>query len=143
MFTPDRQDTEQKACSVCKKEKPFAEFYKRAPSQISKNGKPSASYQSRCKGCLYLETRARHRVSYEAVAEIKTVRGCTDCGYNAHPAALQFDHLPEFEKSFDIAQGITSRSLKKILAEIEKCEVVCGNCHAIRTYQRHRDGKVI
>lgn len=67
--------------------------------------------------------------------EMKTERGCVDCGYSEHPAALEFDHLPGTEKRFIISQGY-SRSREAVLAEIEKCEIVCANCHRIRTWRR-------
>lgn len=69
-------------------------------------------------------------------ASIKLANGCTDCGYRGHPAALDFDHIPgRGPKLFQI--GSTQlRSRESIMAEIAKCEVVCANCHRIRTYQR-------
>lgn len=68
------------------------------------------------------------------LAELKVERGCADCGYDAHPAALDFDHV-RGEKKFNIAHGVT-RKWDKLLQEIEKCDVVCANCHRIRTYNR-------
>lgn len=72
------------------------------------------------------------------LAAIKLERGCIDCGYNAHPAALQFDHRepgtrnPGWDKS--MASNAT-RNWNAILAEIAKCDVRCANCHAIRTFE--------
>jgi len=67
----------------------------------------------------------------------KTAAGCTDCGYDAHPAALEFDHLPGFQKDFGIGNANNLNvSMERLLAEIAKCEVVCANCHAIRTANR-------
>lgn len=68
------------------------------------------------------------------------VRGCKDCGYAEHPHALDFDHLPGTEKLLTIGSGdSTTAPWDKVLAEIEKCEVVCANCHRIRTYERRRE----
>ncbi len=66
---------------------------------------------------------------------IKLERGCTDCGYNAHPAALDFDHLPGTVKRYRLC---TMYGMKRELidAEIAKCEVVCANCHRVRTADR-------
>lgn len=66
------------------------------------------------------------------VRDIKLARGCKDCGYCGHPDALEFDHLRD--KKFTIAEG--RRNVDKLLEEIEKCEVVCANCHRIRTANR-------
>ena len=63
---------------------------------------------------------------------------CVDCGIS-HPAILQFHHRDRTEKSFTIS-NIVSRatSVKQITNEIEKCDVVCVNCHAKRHWrERH------
>jgi hypothetical protein len=47
---------------------------------------------------------------------------------------LEFDHLRD--KEFGIGAGLVQKGWETILAEIEKCEVVCANCHRRRTAQR-------
>jgi hypothetical protein len=74
------------------------------------------------------------------IQSIKLERGCADCGYNAHPAALDFDHLPEFEKRYKMSTVAAGISKALIEAEIEKCEVVCANCHRVRTANRRTNG---
>lgn len=69
------------------------------------------------------------------VDEYKLEHGCSDCGYNAHPAALDFDHLPGTVKVRDIKSG-QQLGWQALLDEIAKCEVVCANCHRIRTAAR-------
>jgi len=51
------------------------------------------------------------------------------------PHVMDFDHRDPTKKSFSIAAGhalLMSRA--KLIAEIEKCDIVCANCHALRTY---------
>lgn len=67
---------------------------------------------------------------------VKMERGCADCGYRGHPTALQFDHLPGYKKRARVSIMLGSYPLHVIIDEITKCEVVCGNCHAIRTHER-------
>lgn len=68
---------------------------------------------------------------------IKLGRGCFDCGYNKNSVALHFDHRPGETKTTEINLLMTSgRSDEALLAEIAKCDVVCANCHAIRTVDR-------
>jgi hypothetical protein len=55
---------------------------------------------------------------------------CRDCG-ETDPMVLEFDH--QRDKCFDIAAGLPYRNWASILAEIEKCEVACANCHRRRT----------
>jgi hypothetical protein len=58
---------------------------------------------------------------------------CVDCG-ETDPVVLEFDHLRD--KCFDIGQKLAVRRWTSILAEIEKCEVVCANRHRRRTARR-------
>ncbi len=49
-----------------------------------------------------------------------------------HPATLTFHHKDSSEKEFEIGNALAlGVSLKRILAEIKKCEVLCAKCHAI------------
>lgn len=61
-------------------------------------------------------------------------RPCADCGIQYASHVMQFDHLGD--KEFSIGQRGRNLSRRRLLAEIQKCEVVCANCHAERTYQR-------
>lgn len=78
----------------------------------------------------------RRRSHLEWCASFKESQGCTDCGIT-DSRVLDFDHLPEYKKDFVIAKGY-SKSLEVIKAEVAKCEVVCANCHRIRTYERRK-----
>jgi hypothetical protein len=57
---------------------------------------------------------------------------CVDCG-ETDPVVLEFDHLASTTKSFNIGQVLIDRNWQAILDEIEKCQVVCANCHRRRT----------
>ena len=62
---------------------------------------------------------------------------CTDCKIDYPYFVLDFDHLPQFEKSFSLsAAGHKDKNMYQILAEIDKCEIVCSNCHRFRTEMR-------
>jgi hypothetical protein len=60
---------------------------------------------------------------------------CADCG-ESDPVVLEFDHLDTQAKSFDIGQSLPYRKWQSILEEIDKCDVVCANCHRRRTARR-------
>lgn len=70
--------------------------------------------------------------------DYKVSKGCKDCGFNLHHAALDFDHVTT-NKSFNVCN---SKSINQAKKEIEKCEVVCSNCHRIRTFNRLQNKKV-
>lgn len=72
--------------------------------------------------------RRRKRVT-DAILEILNEKSCVDCG-EANLLVLQFDHRDPKEKKRDISKCSTATSLK---SEIQKCDIVCANCHAIRT----------
>lgn len=80
----------------------------------------------------------QHRYSnklYPLILSLKD-KPCTDCGIKYHHAAMDFDHLPQFTKAFNISDAYTLSECE-ILEEIAKCELVCANCHRIRTFTRH------
>lgn len=59
---------------------------------------------------------------------------CVDCGQCYPPYVMDFHHRDPKEKLFAISQfGGCNRAL--FLAEIEKCDVICSNCHRIRTFK--------
>jgi hypothetical protein len=60
---------------------------------------------------------------------------CTDCRNKFPYYVMDFDHLSD--KIETISRMIDCGNLEKVRSEIAKCEVVCANCHRIRTYNRH------
>lgn len=54
---------------------------------------------------------------------------CQVCGYDRCPAALDFHHLDKNEKEFGISRSGVCRSWERMLAEAEKCVLVCCRCH--------------
>ena len=68
---------------------------------------------------------------------LKLRRGCVDCGYNAWPSALHFDHRPGEVKAFEICRAL-HYSWETIIAEVAKCDVRCANCHHRITDLRRR-----
>jgi hypothetical protein len=54
---------------------------------------------------------------------------CQVCGYSKCLMALDFHHLDEKTKEFELSQRDLTRSWDKILAEAKKCILVCANCH--------------
>ena len=73
----------------------------------------------------------------EHIAEYFTTHRCVDCG-ESDPIVLTFDHLPgKHEKRADVSELVhDGYGLDAIKAEIAKTDVVCFNCHSLRTQQR-------
>jgi hypothetical protein len=55
---------------------------------------------------------------------------CIACGYDSCPSALHFHHVDPSTKSFAISSKGFTRSLEAARAEVQKCVLVCSNCHA-------------
>lgn len=70
------------------------------------------------------------------LADYKLARGCVDCGYKENVYALEFDHVQPQRWSIANLLG----NSKRLHSELELCEVVCSNCHSIRTQTRRRKG---
>ncbi len=67
---------------------------------------------------------------------LKEEKSCADCGVNYPYFVMDFDHLPEYEKSFDIATFSKHHTMEDVMVEVTKCDVVCANCHRMRTWSR-------
>lgn len=88
-----------------------------------------------------LEKRRQHNEEMRKwLQQYKGQLHCVKCG-ESHPACLQFHHRYKEEKRFTIGGivGRTHTSLKRLEEEISKCEVLCGNCHAILHWKETHD----
>lgn len=138
-----------KACTLCSQTLPATKEYFYGAS------KGKYGVDSRCKPCAsaynkhWLRKNGSRQLNYQKdrrrnladwVDTFKNVP-CADCGQEFPPYCMDFDHLPEHEKLAQIPQLVSRRATKQqILSEIEKCEVVCANCHRKRTVARGQWG---
>jgi hypothetical protein len=136
-----------KRCARCGETKPLSEFHRH---KSRRDG-----VQVYCKLCRaqidrerYLRLRGTRvpsrnweRSHAEWLLELKSGKPCTDCGRTFPPQVMQWDHLPGVPKLGEISTAFRGRSRADTLEEISKCELVCANCHAIRTFQRAGWGK--
>lgn len=77
------------------------------------------------------------------VDAIKLSRGCMDCGsHDLPPYCYEFDHRDPTTKITTIGIMVNSKGSKARLdREIDKCDVVCANCHRIRTHKESKRGR--
>lgn len=101
-----------------------------------------------CKDCNKIRVKERYEANkdyYKNKAKdykkllINTMRDkklvpCTDCWITYPYYVMDYDHLEN--KLFNIWAVAQHTGMNKLLAEIAKCEVVCANCHRIRTFKR-------
>lgn len=82
------------------------------------------------------ENRQRRKdLAHRFLADYLQTHPCMDCGYD-NPLALEFDHVRGTKKKEVSGMAHLGYSMDLILEEIEKCEVVCANCHKLRTWNR-------
>lgn len=73
------------------------------------------------------------------IKRYKTIYGCSLCGYNKHPDAIHFDHIKPSDKHMEINK-MAAYSKKAIKKEMEKCRLLCANCHAEHTAKQREEG---
>lgn len=84
----------------------------------------------------YNANQAVRRAKIRSTIECAKATPCLDCGIQYPTCVMQFDHVRGV-KRFNIGSATAlSPSLVTLKEEIAKCEVVCANCHAMRTEAR-------
>ena len=71
----------------------------------------------------------------EKLNSLKSVP-CMDCGGRFDPVCMDFDHRTGEAKLGDVAVMVRNRPWETVVLEIAKCDVVCANCHRLRTKHR-------
>jgi hypothetical protein len=111
------------------------------PYKNPEDQREAARAHYRANAELYKARAVAHRKKQRGTIKdlIRTAkdRACQDCGIKYPHYVMHFDHLPGHEKLFTIGNyARRSVAVKRLAEEIAKCDVVCANCHAERTYQR-------
>lgn len=134
---------ERVVCSRCGEHRPVSAFH-----HSSTRGR-----QAWCKSCRkeydasYWQktrhTRVQFRRRRQAELEswhrsLKESTPCADCRGHFHHAAMHWDHLPGESKRLEVSTLVHRGARRAAVHEMTKCELVCANCHAVRTYERVR-----
>jgi hypothetical protein len=85
------------------------------------------------------KAKAREEKLTAKMVEYKESHPCTDCQQFYPSCVMDFDHLSD--KLFNIATDYRRVSAKRLQEEMDKCELVCSNCHRIRTRDRRLTGE--
>lgn len=85
---------------------------------------------------VYTNNEARKRKIRDAIDQEKLNSGCKDCGWAEHAVGLDFDHVhPGKKKTVAQAIGLSKKTRNE---ELARSEVVCANCHRVRTAKRRK-----
>src|SRR5690554_4154882 len=132
---------ELRVCRTCKEEKSLSEYGVRRASkdglmtQCKECNKKAQRVQYSSNKKYYLdrnrELRASNRERYKKTKEGKP---CTRCGGLFPQVCMDYDHIDHKSKRLCVAQ-MMGYSWNVIQKEIDKCELVCANCHRIKTYE--------
>lgn len=106
-------------CVKCKRE--YDRVYYQKNREINKENKNKLQRENRIIKLKYVNNLLQNS-------------SCLDCG-NSDWRVLEFDHRERDKKEFSIAD-CSSYSIEKIQLEIDKCDIVCANCHNIRTIEQ-------
>ena len=103
--------------------------------------KPTKIYRRRkCRDCYRQMKMALIERHYEWINAYKGAKGCSRCGIN-NPVVLDFHHKDDKNRNFGISAVRREVGFKKLQEEIEKCEVICSNCHRLEHHEMKRNKK--
>jgi hypothetical protein len=138
-----------KKCTICKKDLPqTVEFF------ATRNDRKNLIYQSSCRKChkeyrkihyqnnkdKYIKKAVKYKKEFlETFRHYKKSLNCNKCGENRY-WVLDFHHLDPSKKDFEISSLVNKTSKKLLDKELEKCIVLCANCHRDLHYQEKQAG---
>lgn len=90
----------------------------------------------------YIQSAKAHNLkakqrNKQYILDYKLQHPCLDCG-ETNPIVLEFDHISDNKVDSVVQLALKPCSLNTLIKEIKKCEVVCANCHRIRTHNRRK-----
>ena len=139
-FEPVRVSSNMKTCTKCDTIKPVSDFHKKSKSPDGLNAhckdcrkqKASQQYQTNKRDILAANQKfkSERRKQYD---KYKKTKSCERCGYSDY-RALQWHHTDPNNKDGELSYLFMNMKWEKALAEAEKCEVLCANCHMIEHY---------
>jgi hypothetical protein len=91
---------------------------------VRKNGK----FHYYCKSCLNKRSIQFQNDKKDECIKYKGGK-CIICGYNRCRNALEFHHLDQKNKDFEIGYSIRRKKIEEIKLELDKCVLLCSNCH--------------
>ncbi len=137
-----------KKCIICNTDKSVLDFNK---NKTRKDGLSNVCREcnSECSKKYYYNNSSSHKakvlernkiirkISQEYILNLLKNNHCADCK-NSDYRVLEFDHVPGNKKLYNISTMLQSyHSIESIKKEINKCDIVCANCHTIRTIERN------
>jgi len=93
--------------------------------------------RAKCRQCnIDAVDKRRKKLKQQAIKYLGG--GCCRCGYSKCTDALEFHHKNQTHKEFGISASGTTRSWAKIKTELDKCILICSNCHRELHYNERK-----
>lgn len=114
-------------------------YYEKNKDKVKERAR-LAAIKRRAKGLDKVTARRRALKRRLAMDRLKS-KPCHDCGGAFPPYVMDWDHRDPSQKRFVVGGSNRLRKWADLVAETEKCDLVCSNCHRIRTYARGYRGQ--
>lgn len=114
-----------RTCLTCNTTQSQDNFYKRGKK-----------YMSHCKTCYQIKYTQRSRDNKQQAIDYLGGK-CSKCGYNKCNAALDFHHVDSTTKEYSVAHLMKSTNWNKLKVELDKCVLLCANCHREHHSSQH------
>lgn len=89
-----------------------------------------------CLQCLSDRKYKSYLENTQFLREYKSSHPCTDCKRFFSWVVMEFDHRDGRQSRLELIAYRVHRSRAKLMEEMAKCDLVCANCHRVRTYDR-------
>ena len=143
---PDKKHLAKGLCSTCYDKKWYHKLHKFATCHPTRKHKANKLCLSCYQGYLQGKnpsvaikhkeySKGFRQKRLDIIHSLKAVP-CIDCTVSYPHYVMEFDHRPGTIKIMSVSRMVGSAPWKQVLEEIAKCDIVCANCHNVRTYMR-------
>lgn len=123
----------KKRCEYCK------EFYSEDSFGVALTTAKKVYRRRKCRFCYRSTKQVLIQRYHKWLNEHKQQKGCTRCKIT-DPRVLDFHHKNDKDKLFTVGGFRRAVGFDRIKKEVEKCEVVCANCHRILHDEMRKSG---
>jgi len=110
--------------------------YKDLEVRKAKHAEYSAAYYAKNKKKVLAAVKLQRAIGKARWDAFKSTLKCTKCEQN-HPAALDFHHTNPAEKENLVSKLVSTGCFAAAMEEVQKCIVLCANCHRIHHYEEN------
>ena len=122
---------ETKICTKCGKELPLSDFHWR--------DKAKGTRRSECKNCHNKAMNERNAANRQLIHKLKQSQCCEKCGEKRW-YVLDYHHIEPSKKTDTIAKLMVHSNSNTVVEEVQKCILLCRNCHAEFHYLNETTG---